>query len=276
MSGAALSPARVLLGWMDPEQGVRVLQGHAAAPDDAVQRVRAARERVASRPPGVDQSDAVASLPDALAAHVRALHQHPAAAEQLAGWTPSLVDLRRLCAVQSRVFLDHGHALAGAADPRNPASVAAVCLPTPQDQGFSAAFDEARKAWVLSSADPGLRVVSHFGRQIGPDVAGFGFGVALRPSYVKAVRHGGRWFLSDGYHRAIAFLRRGITHVPALVRTLADGEPLEAPHGMLPADAYLGGRPPCLPDFLDDEVALTVPMEVQRKVIIIQVIEVMA
>lgn len=273
------SPARVLLGWMDTEHALRVQHDSRAdvpIAEASRERLRAAREQVAARPCGIDQGGAVTAVPAELQAYVDALRGNAALAEMFAeGWTPSLVDLRRICAVQPRVFTDHGDERIRAVEPEDLGAIAAITMPVPGEQTFPAHFDEARGAWVLSSADPNLKVVSQFGRQLGPDVAGFGFGVALGRSYLKAVQHNGRYFLTDGYHRAVAFLRRGITHVPALTRTLPPGEPLEVPHGMLPADAYQGDRPPLLADFLDDAVSMALPMLVRRKVIVIQAIEVM-
>ncbi len=181
-----------------------------------------------------------------------------------------------MCAFQARVFTDHADERVRNVDPDDIASIAAVSLPIPEATSFPAFFDHSRDAWVLTSPDPNLRIIGNFGRQLGPDVAGFGFSVALGRSFVSAVHYRGRYYLSDGYHRSVAFLRRGITHVPALTRTLRDDEPLKVPNGMLPADSYLGERPPQVADFLEDDVSLSVVMPVFRKIILIQAISIMA
>src|SRR5258708_8399037 len=243
-----LSAARVLLGWMDMEYALRVQHDSRAdvpISDASRERVHAAREHVAARPCGIDQRGAVADPPSELETYVDTLRRHAAMAELFdEGWTPSLLDLRPVCAVQPRVYTDHADERVRAADPADIASIAAVSMPLPAEATFPAYFDQARGAWVLSSPDPNLKIVSNFGRQMGPDVAGFWFGVALGRSYLKAVQYEGRYFLTDGYHRAIAFLRRGITHVPALTRTLPPGAPFAVPEGMLAQDKYLGDRPP--------------------------------
>lgn len=272
--------ARVLLGWMDTEEALRVQHDGRADVEvsrQATERLRIARERIAARPSGVDQREAILPAPRELAPYVEELRNHPVMAETFAeGWSTSMVDLRRLCAVQSRVYTDRADERVRGVDANDLQAIASVALPMPNATSFPAFFDPSRNAWVLTSPDPNLTVAGNFGRQLGPDTAGFGFSVAMGRSFVKALEHNGRYFLSDGYHRAVAFLRRGITHIPALTRSLRDGEPLTAPHGMLPPQMYLGERPPQLADFLEDDVSLSVVLPLFRKIIIIQAIEVMA
>jgi hypothetical protein len=272
-------PARVLLGWMETEEALRVQQGYradVASPAVAGERLRVARERGAARPPGLDQRDVVTPLPNELAAYVDEMRQDPAAEQQLAhGWTPALVDLRRLCAFQPRVFTTHWDEQVRAADARDLASLAAISLPAPRTLTTPACFDSERNAWILASPDPNLRVVGNFSHCTDQGV-GFGFTVSLGSGLLSAMQHGGRYYLANGYHRGLAFLRRGITHVPAMTRTLDDNEPFILPSAMLPPSAYLGSRPPSLSDFLDDEVSTPVELPLFRKVILIQALEVMA
>jgi hypothetical protein len=275
-----MQPARVLLGWMDTEEALRVQQGYradVASPAVAGERLRVARERVAARPPWLDQGDAVTPLPNEVAPYLEELLRHPATEKQLShGWTPSLVDLRRLCAFQPRVFTTHWSEQVRAADPNDLSSIAAISLPTPTTITTPACFDRERNAWVLTSPDPNLRVVGNFSQSVDDLAVGFGFSVALGSSLLSVMQHAGRHYLANGYHRAVAFLRRGITHVPAMTHTLDDGEPFALPSAMLPASAYLGARPPSLPDFLDEEVSASVELPLFRKVIVIQALEVMA
>ena|SRR6185436_7869492 len=275
-----MGAARVLLGWLDAEEGIRVQHGSRADAEFsqiAGERLRIARERVAVRRRGVDQRGVVAPPPEELAPHVDELRRHPATEQVFAeGWSPSLVDLRRVCAFQSRVFTDAADERVRAVEAGDPHSIATVSLPIPGTTNLPACFDPARGAWVLTSPSPNLRVVGHFTEAMKYDATGFGFAIAVRPSFVSAVNYGGRYYLLDGYHRAVAFLRRGITHVPALTRTLHDDEPFSIPPGMLPPSAYLGERPPRLADFLHDDVSMSVVLPMFRKVILIQALEVMA
>lgn len=279
-NAAALGAARVLLGWMDHEEAVRVQQACRADTElsqAAVARSRSARERVAARRSGVDQRDVVTPLPKELDGYVEELRRNPATGQPFAeGWSPSLVDLRRLCALQSNVFTDSAEERVRGIDGGDVHSIAAVSLPATTASDFRAWFDPARRSWVITAPSPNLRIVGHLKEDLPNAATGLGFAVAFGHSFLSAIRYQGRYFLADGYHRSVAFLRRGITHVPGLVRTLRDDESLNVPTGMLPPPAYLGERPPQLADFLADDVAMSVDLPVFRKIILIQAIEVMA
>ena len=86
-------------------------------------------------------------------------------------------------------------------------------------------------------------------------------------------RIGDRLLLRDGYHRAVGFLARGVHVIPCLTREFDNLEKL-APSGMLPQNAFLGARPPLLPDYLDDTVAIDVEVPVASKLVVVQALEV--
>src|SRR5436190_22428693 len=90
-------PARALIGWMTPVEARLTLAGRRGdqsdQPEFAEQSVRM-QEAVARRAPGIDQSDTIIPLPEALTGYVEALRQHPGAASYFADkWTIALVDL---------------------------------------------------------------------------------------------------------------------------------------------------------------------------------------
>jgi hypothetical protein len=87
-------------------------------------------------------------------------------------------------------------------------------------------------------------------------------------------RYGERVILTDGYHRAHGFLRRGIARVPALVQDVQSFEALGLPAGMLSQDAYLGDRPPLLSDYLDDAVSADARVPASQKLVMVKAIEV--
>ena len=100
-------PARALLGWMTHEEAILVQNGRRTgdAPTPYSVRAQAAREAVAQRAAGLDQTGIVSVTPSELETHVNALQQS-AAAFFSEGWTVAIVDLRRVCAVQPNVFTD--------------------------------------------------------------------------------------------------------------------------------------------------------------------------
>jgi hypothetical protein len=160
------------------------------------------------------------------------------------------------------------------AEPGNICSIAAVSLPVPSSGELPAQFDESKKVWLFSAPNPNLRITGHFGGQVQPGVFGFGFIVAISPSFLQVARFQGRLFLRDGYHRAVGFLQRGIGVVPVFTRELGGLESLNLPPGMLPQGAYFGDRPPTVPDYLDDSVSVQVQLPAFQKMLVIQGLEV--
>lgn len=270
--------ARSLIGWMPAEQAERVQHGNrqdVAVSEEAVNRARGAREAVAARAPGIDQEGVISAAPAELDDHINALRQHPAAAAYFAeGWQVALADLRKVCAVQPNVFIDHAVDRVRNVEPEDIRSLAAVSLSVPTPSQLPAQFDESRNVWLFSAPNPNLRIMGHFGAQVQPGVPGFGFVVAISPSFLQVARFQGRLFLRDGYHRAVGFLQRGISVVPVFTREFGNLESLNLPAGMLPQGAYFGDRPPCLPDYLDDAVSVQVQLPAFQKMVVIQGLEV--
>lgn len=127
--------ARSLIGWMPAEQAHRVQHGNrqdVAVSEGSVNRATAARQAVASRPPGVSQETVIAAAPAELDDHINALRQHPVSAGYFAeGWQVAVADLRRVCAVQPNVFIDHAVERVRDVDPRDIRAIATVSLPVP-------------------------------------------------------------------------------------------------------------------------------------------------
>jgi hypothetical protein len=233
------------------------------------------RQAVAGRPRGVGQTGLVSPFPSELGVHVADLGKDPAAAGLMnSGWKVALVDLSRVCAAQPLVHVDHADARVAGADPSDMTTIASISLPIARPIQLPAMFDPAQKAWILTSANPNLRLTGA-GQAIAPNGAPmFGFTVALITSFVRVARYQSRYILVDGYHRAHGFLRRGINVVPALVGDVESFEALGLPAlGMLPQDAYLGDRPPLLADYLSDEVATEVAVPATQKTLVIAGLE---
>lgn len=277
--------ARALVGWLPPEEGALWLAGRdpRAATDAAlVLRVNQSRAAVASRPPLIELPGAVLPLPTDTDAHIAAFAAHPWGARILADTgKPMLVDLTRIRAMQPVVNIEDARTRVAGVDPNNLASIAALTIPLPPADPVEipAMFDSHKQAHILASPNPNLRVMAQLGGfpiDLGPGirVAGFGFAVALMPSVLNVVGISGRYFLVDGYHRAIGLLESGITQVPALVRECGSTQEAGTPAGMLPADIFLGDRPPLLPDYLDDTVSAETLSPLVTKMIVIQALEV--
>jgi hypothetical protein len=269
--------ARALVGWMKPDEGERIQHGNRQdepVSDESRERARLAREAVAARPQGLEQAGALSPAPPELDAHIAALHQHSMMTQFFAeGWEPCLVDLTRVVALQPNVFIDHASERVRDVDATSVASIAAVSIPVPGEAKLPAQFDESKNAWVVTAPNPNLRIVGHFSMPIQPGVIGCGFAITLSPSFLQIARFQGRLFLRDGYHRAVGFLERGITIVPALTKEFGKLDSLGLPAEMLQQVAYFGDQPPCLPDYLDEAVSVQVQLPALQKMLVIQGLE---
>jgi hypothetical protein len=266
--------ARCLLGWMDPAAGVQLLTMPPSpiTPAEAQAAVAAATWAVNARLiDNIDQADAIKPLPPTLEPYIEQLRAEgglvPTFMAQ--GWTPGMVDLRMLHAFQPVVFHD-GVNRVGEIDPSDLIATAEVTIPRNVPTSIKASFDERSRAWVASSPNPNLRVVDVVRPEAAPT---FGFVIGITPSVVQVIRSHGRLLLHDGYHRSVGLLRRGIYHVPALIWDNPLVDQL-VPAGMLPPASYLGDRPPCLADYLDDVVAHTVHLPRTTKTVIVTATEV--
>lgn len=271
-------PGRALIGWMSEQEAALTLASRRQdqADNEAFRmQARAAHAAVAARPTGVDQDGLVGPAPDSLASHIEQLAQQPASAPFFAEqWEVGMVDLSRVCALQPAVRSEQAAARVAGVDPDDVAAIAALTLPVGlSEDNIPVQFDEERRTWLISAANPNLKLAGPFGGVIqdgAPPI--FGFTVAIPPSFLQVARHHGRYVLRDGYHRAFGLLQRGVTLAPALVHDFGRAN-LGLGAGMFGPDVYLGERPPVLADYLDDEVAADVPLPSVQKMIVIQGLE---
>jgi hypothetical protein len=266
---------RGLIGWMRPTDAKASLAGPGIQPtaehEAIAQRACAA---VTARPVGLDQTGALSDVPNELADHVQQLKDNAASALYFnEGWRVVVADLTRVCAMQPHVATDDSSQRAAGLSGDDIRAVAQVTLPVGSLTPIAAAFNEDKKAWVFSSANPNLRVFGH-AQGDAPVAPIFGFAVGVSLSFMQVASFNGRLLLRDGYHRAYGLLRRGITRAPVFVREFERFEDMRLPSGMLPQDAYLGLRPPTLADYLNDEVSAEGAALVTQKVVIIQALEV--
>lgn len=276
--------ARALIGWLTPEEGALWLAGRdqKAASDPALLiRVQQFRATAAARLPVTGQPAVVSPLTTETDAHIAAFAANPWGARMLAdAGTPMLVDLTKIRGMQPVVNIEEARTRVAGINPKDLGAIAALTIPVPPVQpDLQAMFDPSKQAHILASPNPNLRVLAQLSGipiEIAPGmrVAGFGFAVALLPSVLNVIGVNGRYFLMDGYHRAIGLLESGITHVPALVREFGSAQEARIPANMLSADIFLGDRPPFLPDYLDANVSVETLSPLVTKMIVIQALEV--
>ena len=247
----ARRPVRALAAWMDEGARQRLDRGANPAPlPDGGATLR-------GRGP-LDQSGLLAAAPVALADHLAAVSAGDQAQRMVSeGWEIAWVnDLRRVIAAQPVVLTDRAAGEPADPSPGDLPAIARLTLPSAAPSAsVDHRFDEEAQTWMVSSPNPNLRISGTFGGEIQPGVMGFGFLFSVLPSYLSVAEQSGRLVLRDGYHRAYRLLGAGIVAAPAFVRRFARDEPMFR-RGMLPAEVYLGERPPTLADYHDDTVSV--------------------
>jgi len=190
-----------------------------------------------------------------------------------------MVNLREVLAFQKMINTEGLEARLAAARTSKEA-LFELCLPTNQPLPPSGAIvDQDGKGLTLSALNPNLRVV---GNQVSDTqiptapntpplrVQALTFFVMMGSSYLVIVRYRDRYFVRDGYHRAVGLLHEGIDVVPCILLDAQNFEQdvvLSQPQAFLPYEVLYGERPPRLVDFWDDEVSQTVQRPAARKVI---------
>jgi hypothetical protein len=256
------------------QAAMALLRDHAGAPVDDVARARTAREAVAARATFTPPVDAVHEPTEALARYGDALQQHPGVAQFVGeGWRVATVDVRRVCPLHPVVLVEDASERVSAADPDDIISLAAVSLPTPASLDLPVQHDPLNNTFTISSPNPNLRILSSSAGQSSLGTRGFAFQVGVTPSFVKVAQVRDRLILCDGHHRVLAFLRRNITTVPALVRSFASVDELRVSAGMFSQELLLGDRPPTILDYLDDCVSADVTRPSTNKIIVIHALE---
>ena len=270
-----LRPARALLGWLSDKQARGVLTSHRRdleLTDEQRQAVEAARAVVAAREKSRALSPIVAPCPEILHAHRAALYGHERFKTfRDEGWEIYIVDLTRVCVVQHAVVTEPDARITRL-DADDLPALADIMLPIPDPQPLSYQVDSLRNVAVVGSLDGNLRVVGFAAREV-PRGTHMGFILEIATSYVQVAEVGGRFVLRDGNHRAAALVKKGITKVPALVRSFAHGEDLAPPKGVLAPAIYLGERPPTPLDYWDPAVSAAVLVPRRRKFVLIQALE---
>jgi hypothetical protein len=250
---------RVLAGWMSQNQLIAFARAY-AVDDDEVLRLttlgEACQKAVAALDRGVDQSGLIQEVPSALARHVQEFRE--SAVGKIAegeGFRVEYLDLNKLVAFQTfvRQASVRNYSLMVSRD--DLASGARIALPIDFRSELRARFDPHRGAWHVFALDQNLRVIGPLGHPNSDGTLGVGFNFTIPPSLVKAQVYKGRTYLSDGYHRTAALLRKGFSESLALVREVSEFELLGAV-GHLPVDSFMGDHPPLLRDYWDTSFSL--------------------
>jgi len=283
--GLKTRPARALIGWMS-EQDAHTILAFPMVPAtpcaEHLQRVKEAHRAVQFRTASLDQTHLLSDPGEDLHDYLAALQVHSCYKQYIASdCSVRVADLNQLGVIQPVVHLDHSdysehfRTLLPRARQEDMLSLARITLPIPPAE-VAVQPEQQKNAWILRFTHPDTRIVGHFSAPInlgaGLSGMGYGFYVAVLPSFVQVVCYRGRYFLKDGYHRSLALLERGITRIPVIFRELSESHELEV-EGRFPDATILGPHPPLLPDYLRDDVAAVVSHLASQKTITIRASE---
>ena len=192
-------------------------------------------------------------------------------------WSVRVVDLTKVIVFQKVVKID------GLDERVRPVvedlrSLSEYCIPsTLAETEHMIVPDADAMGFTLSSLNPNLRIsgsnVTRVAVQADPTVSavpmlGLYFLVSMGSTFMQVAHYKDRYFLRDGYHRAVSLIRAGITTIPVIYIEARTFEDIGAdPQTMFGYETLFGDRPPLLPDFLDDFVSTDVLQPAIRKVI---------
>jgi hypothetical protein len=273
--------ARALAPWMnDGDARLVMAEGETDRALTAAQEswLGRARTLVGQRPAGIDQADVVRPLPPEMGSYLALMEKHPESRWYLSkGFTPALVDLRRVCSFQSKIYTEHSGSHVADLDIEDMQALAEVTMPLGTPPMVMPQFDADTQTFTTDLANHNLRIVGAFGGLADdadhPGTYNLGFQVRVIASFVQVVSIQGRYFIRDGYHRSVGLVQRGARYVPVLVRDNLGLAEMDL-QGMLPSEVFMGERPPLLPDFLDDAVSCTVRLTAARRVVMVQASEI--
>jgi hypothetical protein len=193
------------------------------APADLDAEWNAAKAKLGPASPNVGHPD-IQPIPAANVAHINQLQNGAwvghlfAAGGALHGAQFALVEIDPLLAFQFTIG-DGRSRHHGATLPWCPSvdMLLPVCLPlAPQTENFHT-FNSPNSILLKARS---LNVVNFGGGVFNAAFMGIQFGVTL--PFVHVVKHNGRHYLHNGFHRALALRRAGATHAPCILRDVPD------------------------------------------------------
>jgi hypothetical protein len=163
-----------------------------------------------------------------------------------------LVEIEPLLAFQY-IISDGRSKHHGAAVGQNPtvAQLLPICLPlTPQTENFqifNSPNSMAPNSMMLKARS--LNLQNFGGGVFNAAFMGIQFGVSL--PFLHVVRHNGRCYLHNGFHRALAIRQAGATHAPCILRDVPDHASvgIRTDGGTFGVQLLESGNPPTLGHF---------------------------
>lgn len=221
MPSAGLS----LLGFMDQQQALNHLKS-ACIPRDTSDAALTAEWQSARAKRGAPYSNAgkpqIEPIPAGHRDHIQQVIDEPWSAPAFAGplrdASFALVEIDPLIAFQFTVDRDRAaHHCRGLSRPASSRELLPICLPRSASVEDYTAFP-GPNSMMIKARSLNLRIAAH--GLFDESLVGIQFSVSL--PFVSVVGCKGRFYLHNGYNRAYGIRMSGATHMPCLVREVAD------------------------------------------------------
>jgi hypothetical protein len=233
----------VAVGWLAPHFDEFYLAGsYRPSPSkellDENRRLLRIGRQLRIQLPLADLNDAVSDLPFEYATYVSRLLGDPTVRLKLTeGYELKLIDLYKVCVLQTVLNLAKVASMTAAIDPSDPISTARLALPM--------TLAPRLVLPSLSIQAQSFQVASVWTPQPPQQI-----------SHMHVAKLNGKYLLTDGHHRGYAFLRAGVQYVPGFYKVATNYGSLGLPEGLLPVSTLNKPRPPLLTDFLIEGVAV--------------------
>lgn len=245
-----------LVGFMDRDPAVAHLRTACVWPNDDDPTLEAewqtASNNIGFPTPNAGQPD-IQPIPPAKIGHIQTLMARPWFQRNAANWfansTFQMVEIEPLLAYQFVVDAERsGHHCSSVAQPPSLDELFDLCLPLdlPVEKWDWA---PGAQSLIIRSRSLNLRQLAQgmFPAEDGT-LAGIYFGVA--PALAHVVRLSGRCYLHNGFHRAYGARMAGATHIPCVLRDVADAaQAAIQPPATFPLDLLESPNPPTVAHF---------------------------
>ncbi len=265
-SSSSLQTYRALVGWMNEQEQLQTLLGRLPLPTDDLAALSASaaayRAAVTSRPAFTPMSplSAIEGVELLAALSVRPdIHAFVAGV----GGRLAMVNLREVLAFQKTIRVDDLDARAAPAL-EDLSHLLELCFPSSLSLEINYERDDV--GFTLTSTNPNFLIVPG---QSPLDIGGlssFPFHLVPNRNYFMVAHYQGRYFIHNGYHRAVGFLRAGRDIVPCVLAEAQHFDQVGWRPGMIDQEQMLGEYPPRLVDFWDDAVSYSILRQARRRV----------
>lgn len=87
------------------------------------------------------------------------------------------------------------------------------------------------------------------------------FPIIVSPNWIGVAEVGGRYYLTNGYHRTWLLRHRGVTHVPAMVSHFGNLSEAGVGPGFFSQALITSANPPMFKHFFDEQLAVAMPLK---------------